>query len=460
MAYIVAGWAAFTFFIWIPVERAHAAFCFNNYDLGIYGQALMLLSLENLNPYLSTRDIRLFNDHFDPVLFLFAPLTKLVEPSLLAIRVEMMAIILASTAPIWLWWNRHISKVQMLAVFFVILFSPMSLMAAFYPSHPGTWALAPLAWLLASIYSKRDRLAITMLVLLLLCKEEFPIVGGLLGGILILQNRKRVGFWIFLISVVWSSAVFLLRPIFLGKSDYYTSAMLAATGITGVGTTTWLFPLSEVLLWIFIPVFVLRARKNFSFNSLRSDSWLLVCLALISLLIAIRIIGGYWGNHRAAPLAVLAGFMLIGANDQMSESLRSRRLLFCVSVLAIALPYLELGSRAWMDKPFKKHCPPSPGRIEALNEVVSYLSSVGATRVLAGGNIVPHLVHLPGVAQIGATKARDFRFFVVEKAENRNTWPISSGEMKRIESEWRERPGVSVLRDDQYVVLFENGSKQ
>lgn len=113
-----------------------------------------------------------------------------------------------------------------------------------------------------------------------------------------------------------------------------------------------------------------------------------------------------------------------------------------------------------MDKPFKKHCPPSPGRIEALNEVVSYLSSVGATRVLAGGNIVPHLVHLPGVAQIGATKARDFRFFVAEKAENRNTWPISSGEMKRIENEWRERPGVSVLRDDQYVVLFENGSKQ
>lgn len=460
MAYIIAGWFVFVLLIWIPVENAYAAFCFNNYDLGIYGQALTLLSIENLNPFLSTRDIRIFNDHFDPILFFVAPLVKLVEPSLLAIRVEMVSIVLASFAPIWLWFNRLISKFQMSAVFFIILFSPMTLMAAFYPSHPGTWALAPLAWLLASIYARKDRLAIMMLVLLLLCKEEFPVLGVFLGGILILQDRKRVGFVILAISGAWFCAVFFLRPILLGKSDYYTSAIMAANGITGVGTTTWLFPLSEVLLWIFMPVFILRARKNFSFNSLRSDSWLLVCLALISLLIAIRIIGGYWGNHRAAPLAVLAGFMLIGANDQMSESLRSRRLLFCVSVLAIALPYLELGSRAWMDKPFKKHCPPSPGRIEALNEVVSYLSSVGATRVLAGGNIVPHLVHLPGVAQIGATKARDFRFFVVEKAENRNTWPISSGEMKRIENEWRERPGVSLLRDDQYVVLFENGSKQ
>jgi uncharacterized membrane protein len=459
MAYIIAGWSVFVLLIWIPVEYAHAAFCFNNYDLGIYGQALTLLSLKNLNPYLSTRDIRLFNDHFDPILFLVAPLKAVVEPSLLAIRIEMSSIVLASLAPIWLWLNRLISKFQMSAVFFVILFSPMTLMAAFYPSHPGTWALAPLAWLLASIYARKDRLAITMLLLLLLCKEEFPILGGLLGVVLILQKRQRLGFWISTISVAWSFAVFFLRPIFLGKSDYYTSAMMAAHGVTGVGTGTWLFPLLELLFCIFMPLLILRANKNFGFNRLKRDSWLMVCLPLVFLLLAIRIVGGYWGNHRAAPLAVLAAFMLMGTNDHMSKYRRTRRLLFFAVLLALVVPFLELGSRTWRDRPFKKHCPSSPERIDALNAVVNYLGVVGAESVLAGGNIVPHLVRIPGIAQIGATKADNFRFFVVEKGEYRNTWPISAGEMKQIEDDWRKRPGVSVLRDDQHVLLIENSSE-
>jgi hypothetical protein len=459
MAYIIAGWLVFVLLIWIPVENAHAAFCFNNYDLGIYGQALTLLSLENLNPFLSTRDIRIFNDHFDPILFFIAPLAKFLEPSLLAIRVEMASIVLASFAPIWLWRMNLISKFQMLAVFFVILFSPMTLMAAFYPSHPGTWALAPLAWLLASIYASRDSLAITMLVLLLLFKEEFPIVGGLLGVVLILQKRRRLGVRIFTISVVWSIAVFVLRPIFLGKSDYYTSAMISANGVTGVAVSAWLFPMGELLFWIFMPVFILRANKKFGFNSLKNDSWLLVCLPVVFLLTAIRIVGGYWGNHRAAPLAVLAGFMLIGADDHMSKSLRTRNRLFFAFVLAMVVPFIELGSRTWRDKPFKKHCPSSSERIDALNAAVNYLGRAGAERVLAGGNLVPHLVHIPGIAQIGATKADNFRFFIVEKGEYRNTWPISAGEMKQIENAWRKRAGVTVLRDDQHVLLIETSSK-
>ncbi len=442
------------------MEYAHAAFCFNNYDLGIYGQALTLVSAGNLNPFLSTRDIRIFNDHFDPILFLFSPFTTFVEPSLLAIRIEMASIVLASCAPIWLWLNRLISKFQMSVVFFVILFSPMTLMAAFYPSHPGTWALAPLAWTLAFLYAGRDRLAFVMLLLLLACKEEFPVVGMFLGAALIIQNRKRIGFSILVISGAWFCSVFFLRPILLGKSDYYTSAMMAANGVNVIGASTWLFSMAELLFWVFMPTLLLRASKRVGFKSIKSDSWLVICLGVALLLIAIRVIGGYWGNHRAAPLAVLAAFMLLGVDDYVFTSRRLRVILFCAFLIGTSAPFFELGSRVFRDKPFKRHCPASQGRIAALNDVVSYLSGVGATGVLAGGNIVPHLVDLPGIAQIGATKAYDFRFFVVEKGEYRNTWPISSGEMKLIEDEWRSRPGVKVLRDDEYVVLLENGSKK
>lgn len=457
MAYIVAGWTVFLFFVWLPVEAAHSAFCFNNYDLGIYGQALALLSLENLNPYLSTRDIKIFNDHFDPILFLIAPMAKLVEPSLLAIRVELAAIVLASAAPVWLWWNRLIAQFEMAAVFLLILFSPMTLMAAFYPSHPGTWALAPLAWMFAALYAGRDRLAIIMLLLLLACKEEFPVVSALLGAILIVQDRKRVGFLILVISVVWFCAVFFLRPIFLGKSDYYTSAMMTASGLASAESDTWLLRLLELVILIFTPFLLLRSRKTFGFNLLKKNSWLIICAFVALAFLAIRVIGGYWGNHRAAPLAVIAGFIIIGNTDHAVISQRLRRVLFCIFLLGAAAPGLELGGRVWINKPFKKHCPSSPDRIQALNDVVSYLETVNADRVLAGGNLVPHLVRRPGVAQIGATKSDDFKFFVVEKYQHRNAWPLNSAELQRIEDEWRSRPGVNLLRDDDYILLLKWG---
>ncbi|MCK5379592.1 MAG: DUF2079 domain-containing protein, partial [Acidobacteria bacterium] len=51
---------------------------FHNFDLGIYAQALFRLSLDDLNPWLTLRDVRVFNDHFDPVLFGVAPFAKIM----------------------------------------------------------------------------------------------------------------------------------------------------------------------------------------------------------------------------------------------------------------------------------------------------------------------------------------------------------------------------------------------
>ena len=107
---IAVSLCVFLLLVWLPVESALNAYCFNNYDLGIYAQALKLISFENINPYLSTRDVRIFNDHFDPVLLIFAPFAELVPPALLAIRVEMVCVFIASLAPFWLAKNGEISQ--------------------------------------------------------------------------------------------------------------------------------------------------------------------------------------------------------------------------------------------------------------------------------------------------------------------------------------------------------------
>lgn len=447
------GWAVFIFLVWIPVERANIAFCFNNYDLGIYAQALSLLSLDEQNPFLSTRGIRLFNDHFDPVLLLIAPFRELVRPDLLAIRTEMISVLLASLAPLWLWKRGVVGKTPALVAFLLILFSPMTLRAVFFPAHPGTWSLAPLAWFFAFLSVDRPRPAIFMLLLVFACKEEYPVVGAGVAAALWFQGRKQLGQLIFVLSLIWALGVFVVRPIFLGKSDFYTSAMVAGRGLSAIEFVNIVQIILQAIVVVFGPWFLLNNWNKFrkDLGDRRSTIWPPLTAAVI--LILIRLVGGYWENHRMAPLAIPAAFLVLnGTQDHaISDWQKKLSLLLCV---AIIWPALEQGGRTWMGRPFKTHCPIETPRVNAIAEAVRYLETARATEVLASGNLVPSLVSLPGVEQVGASREKNFNFFLIEKSPYRNTWPLSKDEFTEVELGWREMEDAVILKDDQHVLLM------
>ena len=82
-----------------------------------------------------------------------------------------------------------------------------------------------------------------------------------------------------------------------------------------------------------------------------------------------------------------------------------------VSVVCI-WPSLEQGSKFWRGRPFKAHCPSDPDRIDAIITAVRRLETVGATRILAIGNLIPRIASLPDVEQVGASQSNQFNSII------------------------------------------------
>ncbi|MCK8500257.1 MULTISPECIES: DUF2079 domain-containing protein [Myxococcus] len=84
--------------VWLQAARA----CFPNFDLGIYSQAVARLSLAQPNPWISARQVFIFNDHFDPILWVAHPLARLLPPMWAALVVEALFVLLTVAPLLWL----------------------------------------------------------------------------------------------------------------------------------------------------------------------------------------------------------------------------------------------------------------------------------------------------------------------------------------------------------------------
>lgn len=443
----------FMVIVWLPVEAAWSDYCFNNYDLGIYAQAIQLLSMGDPNPWLSVRDVFLFNDHFDPILFFTIPVKNLMPPGLLAIRIEMLSILISAFAPVWLARRGLISWSIGVCAALIILFSPLTLDAAFYPAHPGTWSVAPLSWMFAFILAERFTPAGLMLLLTLFCKEEYPFVGIAVGAVLWFEGRKKISLRFAAMSVIWAIGVFIVRPRVLGPASMYTDAVSHGQGISMLtdpdGLSLMLrrgIEMSLPLLPLLIGRVTTDQRRSYLFPA-----------AVLLVLLMIRLAGGYWGNHRVAPLGVVTAFLAV-FYLQNTLLTRTRLIGFGLCLLALAWPSLELGSRNWRGKSFKKHCPAEPARLASLNAAAMTLRERTDGAVLAQGNLIPPLVDLPGIAHVGATNGAGFRYLLIEKNNFRNTWPVSPEEFQKIERSWTDDPNVSKIIDDDWVLLLERAS--
>ena len=450
MKYYLSCVLLFILLVWIPVEAAFHAWCFNNFDLGIYAQAIQDISLGNPNPWLSVRNINLFRDHFEPVFFLLLPFKSLMAPGLLAIRMDMLAILVASLAPMWLLRQKLVSAEVAVAAAVLIMLSPLTLDAAYFSAHPGTWSLAPLAWMFAFLFAGRNMAAIAMFILTLMCKEEYPVVGFVLGAVLFLKGRKQTGLVFCVLGALWAVGVFFVRPLMLGPSDFHTNTVAHGEGARFFQDLGGLKILLQRNLEIFLPIVILLYGRGLVPNLKR----MAVPMAALLTLLAIRYAGGYWGNHRVAPLSVASGFFVIYWLGKMQIPPRTVAV-FAGCLLALSFADLELGSRYWLGKPFKKHCVASEGRLASLSRAAEYLRAHQDGAVLAGGNLIPPMVDLPGIGHLGDTQATEFKYLFIEKGTQRNPWPITPDEFTSVEQSWRSNPQGHVIQDDEFVLLME-----
>ncbi len=379
-----AVFGAWLILVILPILIEWSRHCFSNYDLGIYTQALSLIDWGNWNPWLSVREIRVFNDHFDPILLFIAPWVRGSEPTLRALIVE-FGFVVAAAILIW----KHTRPLLFPTAFFLL--GSATTTALGFPVHPGTWAVFPLIGLLISLQnSSPGRASLLWAAFLLMFKEEYVPVLAVLATARILY-QKRLGVPLLLLSAAWGIGVFYLRPKLLGSTESYTEGFLAfwLSDLThaiqvrlldwgiwrGLGAATL-----PALVWIF-SAFV---QKGLRLKRMEHSDALFTFLALLG----IRFVSGRWGHHYWIPLAACLALLI-----PLRFKLERRWVVTSwLLLLVFQLSYLGKSSLKTLFRQGPAHCSADSERLQELEQISIFLEGRPRATVVAPNALIPRLV--------------------------------------------------------------------
>jgi uncharacterized membrane protein len=450
IVFLVASWLAlFGSYGWAIVLR----YCAEHYDFGIYTQAIAGFSLHDLNPWLSARGLHIFNDHFDPIVLAALLFRPFFSPSISALFAE-QGFVLASLIPVaWLWKKRDIGRVEAFTVSGLVLFSAGTVDAVLFPVHPTTWTLFPAMLLAAAWVRRSDAVVLVALALLFACKEEHVLCGPFVAYALWTTGRSRAAWGALVLTVVWGTFVFVLRPMLLGPAvPYLEQTLLAlrrepgAALITSARATE--FRRLGTLLVPFIPLTLWAARAY------RPVAWGIV-LATLPLLMS-RFLAVKWGYQYGPPLVGLwvAGFVPALASVRLPRWVA----LFTFILLLTSLenPLRNAIHRLRPSTP--SVCFKDPQRLEAIDRGLAYLREHVTGAALVTSTFVAPLADRPEIYSLGSSQRLSnshCRYLFVEKPPYGYDWPLSAAEVSKMLEGYRGRKDTRIIFETQYVLLAE-----
>lgn len=463
----ILSWA---FLVSLPVLLNWSRFCFNNYDLGIYAQALSKLGASDLNPWLTVRSIRVFNDHFDPILLIFSPIARWIEPSLAAIWIEIGFVLAAA---LWLYRQPRF-RAWGVAPAILLLFSSATTTALTFPVHPATWSIFPLMILLANLGEARGKPTVLAALALLLFKEEYVPVLLLMGLSVALgsgqdSRQRRIGRTLTLIALAWGILVFILRPAWLGPVSAYGQTL----------SEDWLRDPSGTFHQRILDSGIWRGLLGALAPVIPSLFWLrrrgaeisLPATAAFAALFAIRLVSGRWGHHYWIPLLGALIFLLHPqartGTANPSFPAPSRRLLWLSAALLLASQASFVGkySAKTLLGGGLRTCPADPERraaIESTLKTVTGRNMHEKLPILASGRLVPRLLSNARIHHLEMTSepvdAGPF-WILAEKGPLADTWPLDNyGYSRRIEALSEGRPVIQSA-DNRWLMVRQMGAK-
>ena len=209
---------------WSAIHRHHI-FRTGGYDLGIFDQATWLMG-HGLRPFSTIRGRYLLADHFQPALYLLAPLGRFgLSPIALLV---LQSVLLAAVAPLLyrLALGFGATRRLALAVALMWLASPLTQWANLFDFHPET--AVPLLLVGGALLLERNRLGWFALTAVLAAstKEDVCLVYVFWGLLLAVQKRdalRRFGVGLAAAGLAW----FLLAtqvaiPALGGNLNFYS----------------------------------------------------------------------------------------------------------------------------------------------------------------------------------------------------------------------------------------------
>lgn len=206
-------------FIW----QGWRHFQFPVLDLGLYNRHMWgLVRLDfSANPL---KGFNLLGDHAHFILFLLAPVYALFQSPATLLVVQVLCISLSGW-PIYLIARKYFKNRTIAALWLIPYFMYFGFWSALaYPFHVSAIAVLPLAWALYFMLEKNYRYLVPTVILMVLTKEEMPLVAIMMGLYIIVIQRK---YWLGAIMAGLSGLyfIFVLKfwlPSVSGIRYYYT----------------------------------------------------------------------------------------------------------------------------------------------------------------------------------------------------------------------------------------------
>lgn len=430
------------------VYRAAASYCFHFYDLGIYAEALTRIGLRDPNPWVNGRQLYIFNDHFDPVLFLAAPIAQRMSPVTGALVVEWLFVVAAALPLVWAARRDLLTSSQAAFALTLIWLSPSVVAALRFPVHPTTWAVAPMIWLGVGYLAKSRWQMVLALLLLFACKEEFPFVGVMLTVALLLERERSSAMVVGGVTLAWLAMAFVLRPWLLGDTESYASSLFVGLGDDPLGYLRARFNkrafsrLGSTLV-VLVPLLWLAFRH--------ARSRLVTPLLLILLpIVGVRFLGIAWRHHYGAPLAAALVCVLLPALAKLTVPRWVWVVTFGIVLVTNGRALKAIG------RPTKAWCTPTEARLAAIDRAVAITRDLPSdARVLVEGNLYPPLIGRDTMFVMGGVqKEHRYDYLLVENSPGGAPYPLTQSEKAEVVSRARQA-ATRVIVDDAYIFLAE-----
>lgn len=432
--------------------------CIGVIDYSIYQQAISELSLwQTWNPYLTIRDIFIFNEHFDPIIYLAVPFFELLDHSPYSLVVFE-----------WFWFisfallcikNSRLDSKKEFYLVIALLFGLRPILSGFaFVGHPVTWAVVPLLFLVRGLYKDNFRVVIISSVALVVFKETFPFGVFSLSFYYLLRKQSYKFLSLFVIGLFFVLFEMKFREELIGNTFSYGNSFLGEILKDPVRHAIKLFKefhygdFFKVLYPFFIPLYF-EVKKSISSKSVNAPI-VGVFLFTIPLLAIHFIINRYTFHHASKFSAILIGVTVF--SGCLKEIVVNKKIfpVVCITFL--------LSGISWHKKIFKllilkqsTKCVPSEDRGASRKKMLKkFFSRVNRdSEVFATGGIGPFLIK-PGfnIYHSSFSKIPELtEYIVLERGLFSDIYPLSMEDVEVIRRECLKFPHEIIYEDNFYT---------
>jgi uncharacterized membrane protein len=196
---MVVGWSAV--FITLGSIR-HTRFATFSFDLGIYDQAIWLMSRFQ-DPFVTVRGLEFFGHHVNPILIAFVPFYWLGAGPLFLLVVQVVVQASGAIAVYLLARDLLHERWPAVALAAVLLLNPTYQFLTWEFFHPDALAIAPLLFAYWAARSERWRWFVVFAVIAVACKEDVALALAVIGILIAFRGRRRIGAIVVGASVAW-----------------------------------------------------------------------------------------------------------------------------------------------------------------------------------------------------------------------------------------------------------------